>query len=358
MSEFATETSSQTLGQRLSERRLPVTEGLRYAMLLADALRKLHDSGGAHGAVAPRNIALTTAGLELQDRQFSSDPTPYAAPEVLEGRPADARSDVFSFGAVLYEMLTGRAPYQGGDRTAPPPTGSPAVDRLLGQCMAPDPALRCQRMQKVILELKLLSAAAARASAPSAARRDAAAAEWIHARLQAQERKTAAIGSDLQAAISALEERTAAHWESSGQALAELRREAQEAIDTLRGQLAAAEERAVRAEESRDASREQIALLEKRIANLEHAAPPIDSARVEAIESGMEAVRKHGDQLHDLVADLSTFERSLRTQAGDIESVRTAVAQTDDLVERIVEALESLQNTVLDSSEERAMAAH
>src|SRR5271157_5561358 len=202
MNELNTTNPSKTLAQRLTEGRIPVTEGLRYAMMLAEALRRLHDEGRAHGAIAPGNIALTATGLELQAPRLTSDSTSYAAPEVLAGGPADARSDIFSFAAVLYETLTGRAPYQGKDRSTPKPSGSPVVDRLVANCLALDPAARCQRMQKVMLELKLLSVAAARAGAPPATRHDPAAADAIraefalmesriNARLQAQEKKSA-----------------------------------------------------------------------------------------------------------------------------------------------------------------------
>ncbi|MEI9972307.1 MAG: hypothetical protein WDO73_09795, partial [Ignavibacteriota bacterium] len=55
----------QTLASRLNEGRIPVSEALHYAMSLADALRKLHDAGKAHGAVTPASIELTSTGLEL-----------------------------------------------------------------------------------------------------------------------------------------------------------------------------------------------------------------------------------------------------------------------------------------------------
>ena len=105
-----------------------------------------------------------------------SGATPYSAPEVLEGRQPDSRSDIFSFGAVVYEMLTGRRAFEGDSPAAlaaaivnskPPSSGSPAADRLLAGCLAKDPAARLQRMQKVLLELKLLTVAARRAEAPA-----------------------------------------------------------------------------------------------------------------------------------------------------------------------------------------------
>ena len=75
------------------------------------------------------------------------------------------------------------------------------------------------------------------------------------------------------------------------------------------------------------------------------------------LEKALEQMRRQMSEFQDLVAqDFQTFEKSLQTQATAIDSARTAMAQTDDLVERVVEALESLQSTVLENSEERALA--
>src|ERR1039457_4642327 len=137
---------TKTLAQRLGEGRLPVADALRYAMQLADSLRKLHDTGKAHGDVTPSNLALAAGGLELLPARegLAGSITPYSAPEVVQGRPADARSDIFSFGAVLFEMLTGRRAFAGDTRTTlaanltktpTPASGSPAVDRLVGPCL-------------------------------------------------------------------------------------------------------------------------------------------------------------------------------------------------------------------------------
>jgi protein kinase-like protein len=438
--------TTKTLAQRLTEGRIPVEEGLRYAMLLAEALRKMHDEGLAHGAVAPGNIALTETGLELQAPRLTPTATSYAAPEILEGHPADARSDIFSFGAVLYEVLTGHAPYQGKDRSTPMPSGSPAVDRLVANCVALDPAARCQRLQKVMLELKLLSAAAARAGVPAAARRDAVAGDAIRAevaqmdarlsaRLQAEERKSAELlrvvgemftrvpeeSADMHATVLQMEARVGVRLQDLDkkvmdsqrianealyrelpqpgvdaaevhaietrvgarmqQAIGEMQTIAADAVNALRGQLtnigsqlAAAQERSERAEktieaagerlvarvqESIDGVSERITALDVRIATLEQPRPDADAPRVEALEASLEALRKQNAELHDLVAeDMRGFDQNLKTQAAAIESARTAMAQTDDLVERVVEALESLQSTVLDRSEERAVAVN
>src|SRR5450756_5961 len=82
----------QTLAGRLSEGRLPVAEALRYAIQLADCLRKLHDTGTVHGAVTPSNLVLAAGGVELLPASERSGEaiTPYTAPEAVQGRPAGA----------------------------------------------------------------------------------------------------------------------------------------------------------------------------------------------------------------------------------------------------------------------------
>src|SRR5664279_818000 len=157
----------KTLAQMLSEGRLPVTAALRYAVQLADELRKLHDAGGVHGAVSPSNLELVATGLELlpAPEWSARATTPYTAPEVVQGRPADARSDIFSFGAILFEMMTGRRAFDGESRVAlaanltetpAPSSGSPIVDRLVGPCLNKNPDARSPRIRKVMLELKVL----------------------------------------------------------------------------------------------------------------------------------------------------------------------------------------------------------
>jgi serine/threonine protein kinase len=147
MNSTSTAMIPQTLAQCLSQGRIPVAEALRYSMMLAEALRKIHESGRAHGAVSPATIGLTATGLELLPAPSIDDAVAYKAPEVLDGLPADSRSDVFSFGCVVFEMLSGKRAFEGTDRSAMAPSGSPAVDRLVGSCVVKDPAARIQRVQ-------------------------------------------------------------------------------------------------------------------------------------------------------------------------------------------------------------------
>ncbi|HWD00008.1 MAG TPA: protein kinase [Candidatus Sulfopaludibacter sp.] len=295
--------TSQTLSQRLSEGRIPVADALRYAMILADALRKIHDDGRAHGAVSPNTIGLTATGLELLPAPALDDATAYMSPEVLEGRPGDSRSDIFSFGAVIYEMLSGKRAFEGTDRSAMAASGSPALDRLVGGCMAKEPAARIQRIQKVMLELKLLAVSASRSAAPPVPRRDPGADAQLRAEMQQIEARMAAF---LESRLQQIEDR--------------------------------------------------LALALHRIQNLEQA-PPVVVPETAPLEASIEGIRQQVGELHHMVGeDFLNFEKSLQNQAAAIDSARTAMAQTDDLVERVVEALESLQSTVLETSEERALA--
>ena len=221
--------SQRTLAQRISEGRIPVSEALHYSLSLAEALRKLHDAGKAHGAVSPSSVALTSTGVDLiPSLGPSATITPYTAPEVVQGQPADARSDIFSFGALVFEMLTGRQAFEGEGQTgltmalcnsAPPPSGSPAVDRLVAGCVAKNPAARWQRMQKILMELKLLTVAARRADAAPATKTVS----------------DSALRTELQKLEGRLSARLAAHEKT----VAESQQHAGDAVSSLKEQLAA-----------------------------------------------------------------------------------------------------------------------
>lgn len=219
----------ETLAARLERGALPAGEVTKLGAQIADALSRAHRAGVVHRDLKPGNIMLTKSGAKLldfglaraadpattgsppSDSMLSASPTvghpltaegtivgttQYMAPEQLEGREADARSDVWSLGCVLYEMATGRRPFEGASRasliaailerepapmTSVRPTTPPALDRLVQACMAKDPDDRLQSAQDVKLQLEWMrgdsTASGGSPAAPARGRRKATG--WI-----------------------------------------------------------------------------------------------------------------------------------------------------------------------------------
>jgi len=347
-----TPANTQTLAHRMDQGRIPAPEALRYALFLADAIRKIHDSGHVHGAVSPSAVAFNRGGIEmLQSLGSSGAITPYTAPEIVEGRPADARSDIFSFGAIVYEMLTGRQAFQGEGAalaaslatSTPAPSGSPAVDRLVFSCIAKDPAARVQRMQKLVLELKLLAVAVQRAEAP-ARKEPEDPIPGIRAGIERSEASIAAVNSRISSVEQAVQETNAS--------LNNLAKTFDERFSKFEQSVTEAIERAEKSAHSRVDHLEQVVgpVTNERVLKLEQATT-VYGDRVENVERTLDGLRRDTIALREAVAeDLSMFDKTIKSQTTSIESARTAMAQTDDLVERVVEALESLQSVVLEQT--------
>src|SRR5215471_1791251 len=104
-----------TLAERMSGGLLPVTEALELAMTLAESLRLWHDDGRIHGEITPATLRVNGGALELTPPAPgpAAPVTPYTAPEILRGRKPDPRADIFAFGAIVFEMLTGRRAFEG-----------------------------------------------------------------------------------------------------------------------------------------------------------------------------------------------------------------------------------------------------
>ena len=190
----------ETLAQRLRKGALPLEQVLHYAIEIADALDKAHRKGITHRDLKPDNILLTKSGTKLLDfglaklqqethpvAPLSQLPTAqgaataegtilgtlqYMAPEQLEAGEVDARTDIFAFGAVVYEMATGRKAFEGKSsasliakilETDPPPMSSlqpmtpPALERVVKTCLAKDRDERWQSASDLHRELKWIA---------------------------------------------------------------------------------------------------------------------------------------------------------------------------------------------------------
>ena len=142
-----------------------MTEALRHTIGTAEALRALHSRGRACGILQPSNVILRDSGYQL----VSGAPVaiaPYYSPEQVLGREIDARSDIFSLGALLYEMLSGRKAFAAETKAAlrfdildrePAPLDHipPIVSQLVMRCLEKKPERRVQRMEILLAMLKL-----------------------------------------------------------------------------------------------------------------------------------------------------------------------------------------------------------
>ncbi|HEY7114248.1 MAG TPA: protein kinase [Thermoanaerobaculia bacterium] len=190
----------ETLADRLARSSLSLDLALRYGSEIAGALETAHRSGVIHRDLKPANVMLTRTGVKLMDFGLARTAAPaapgvslsalateekpltaeggilgtvpYMAPEQLEGKDADARTDIFALGATLYEMATGRKPFAGGSPasvmsailTADPepisklaPASPPALDRMVRTCLAKDPDDRWQNAGDVARELRWIA---------------------------------------------------------------------------------------------------------------------------------------------------------------------------------------------------------
>ncbi len=206
----------ETLAARLERGPLTLDEALRYGTGIASALDKAHRAGILHRDLKPANVMLATspgrdssaklldfglvkllpaAGIATNETVPSAGTSPltgrgtilgtllYMSPEQLQGGAVDARSDIFSFGAVLYEMLTGQRAFEGSsqasiiaailERDPPPltvvaPITPPALDRVVRKCLAKDPDRRWQSAADLCDELSWIAQAPAVQGSPVA----------------------------------------------------------------------------------------------------------------------------------------------------------------------------------------------
>ena len=204
----------ESLADRLGKGAMPMDQALLIGIEIVGALDAAHRRGIVHRDLKPGNVMLTQSGVKLLDfglaklavpqqgavSQVTSLPTAlqegqpltergtilgtfqYMAPEQLEGREADGRSDIFAFGCVLYEMLTGHKAFTGKSQASligsimhsePPamssvqPMISPALDRIVKGCLAKEPEHRWSTAHDVMLQLQWIAEGGSQAGLPA-----------------------------------------------------------------------------------------------------------------------------------------------------------------------------------------------
>ncbi len=203
----------ETLAERLVRGSLPLEQALRFGIEMAGALDKAHRRGIVHRDLKPSNVMVTKSGVKLLDFGLAKVAAPasggavalsmlpttpkgtnltaegtilgtfqYMAPEQLEGKEADTRTDIFAFGAVLYEMATGRKAFTGKSQASliaailerePPaistvaPMTPPSLDRVVKTCLAKDPDDRWQTAHDVRLQLQWIAEGGSQAGLPA-----------------------------------------------------------------------------------------------------------------------------------------------------------------------------------------------
>ena len=200
----------ETVAQRVTKGPLPLDAVLTHGVEIASALDAAHRKGVVHRDLKPGNVMLTKTGAKLLDfglaksaTVMDSDPSAvtvsqpltskgtilgtfqYMAPEQLEGIEADARTDIFAFGAVLYEMATGKRAFEGHSRASLiasimsshpraiselQPMTPFALDRLIRKCLAKDPDARWQSAADVADELRWIAEGGSQVGMPAVLR--------------------------------------------------------------------------------------------------------------------------------------------------------------------------------------------
>jgi Tol biopolymer transport system component len=211
----------ETLGKRLERGPLPQEQVLKYGAQIAEALDRAHRSGIVHRDLKPGNVMLTANGAKLLDFGLAKEAAglgglltvtsasplspmtqqgtivgtfQYMSPEQVEGKPLDGRSDIFSLGAVLYEMVTGKRAFEGKTqlsvassilerepapiREAKPVTPA-SLEHAIDRCLAKDPEERWQAARDLAMELSWIGKSGSQTEAPAIARKGKGPRGWM-----------------------------------------------------------------------------------------------------------------------------------------------------------------------------------
>ncbi|MGP8247597.1 MAG: protein kinase domain-containing protein [Bryobacteraceae bacterium] len=318
-----------TLAGQLRQGPMAPETATAIAAALAQALRHLHADGSVFGNLTPDTIEIENGAVTLLPGARRDGLTPYSSPEQAHGGAVDARSDIYSFGTILYELLGGQPPAgpeegwhdQDAMRNAilewePQPLSnvSPSIERLVGRCLAKDPTRRWQRIGAVLTELKLA------ASAAHYAQREP---EWK------------VMIASLRSQVEAVGDRLAAHHAAQETAATELRQSVS-ALEAKAGDLAthhAAHETAA------TELRQSVSALEAKAGE--------QRAHAASAAASIEEVR----------SSLSKLDKTVQAQGRAIQAAEAAVSQTDEVMVHVVEAFDQIHKSMVEHDETKAYSA-